>query len=102
MTGPRRGMTSVIPHPVLGVVGNPEFSEHDERGFRNAATVERARIVALGDSHTYGTSVEAGHAWPAALARELGVRVYSMRLGGYGAGTRPRISRRHWTVRPIS
>ena len=85
LTGPRRGMTRVIPHPVLGVVGNPEFFEHDDRGFRNAATVHRARIVTLGDSNTYGTSVEAGHAWPAVLARELGVPVYNMGLGGYGA-----------------
>lgn len=85
MTGPRRGMTRVIPHPVLGVVGNPGFFEHDERGFRNASTVHKAQIVALGDSHTYGTSVEAGDAWPAVLARELGVPVYNMGLGGYGA-----------------
>ncbi len=85
LTGPRREMTRVIPHPVLGVVGNPEFLEHDDRGFRNAATVHRARIVTLGDSNTYGTGVEVGHAWPAVLAWELGVSVYNMGLGGYGA-----------------
>ena len=85
LTGPRRVASRVIQHPVLGVVGNPDFFEHDDRGFRNATTLSSAPIVALGDSHTYGTSVEAGRAWPAVLARKLGSSVYNMGMGGYGA-----------------
>ena len=85
LTGPRRTMTRLIPQPVLGSGGNPEFPEHDERGFRNSSALHRAQIVALGDSQTYGTSGRAEHAWPAVLERKRGTAVYNMGLGGYGA-----------------
>ncbi|MEJ2239584.1 MAG: hypothetical protein P8X82_14905, partial [Gemmatimonadales bacterium] len=85
LIGPRRDMTRVIPHPLLGHVGNPEFFEHDARGFRNKRSVDRAHVVALGDSHTYGTGVDAADAWPSVLARQLDEVVYNMGLGGYGA-----------------
>lgn len=65
--------------------GNPLRPDHDERGYRNERALERADIVTLGDSQTYGL-VDAPQAWPRVLARRLGVAVYNMALPGYGPG----------------
>ena len=61
-----------------------EWREHDARGFRNASALDSTAIVALGDSHTYGTSVSSKEAWPSILSARLGEDVYNMGLGGYG------------------
>jgi hypothetical protein len=69
---------------ILGYRPNPLIIGHDRSGFRNARVPDRADIVALGDSHTYGWGVAAGDAWPRRL-QELGDdTVYSMAYGGYG------------------
>ena len=68
----------------LGKRGNPEWREHDARGFRNPSALDSATIVALGDSHTYGTSVSSEETWPSILSAQLGKDVYNMGLGGYG------------------
>ncbi len=39
-----------------------EWWEHDARGFRNPSAPDSTTIVALGDSHTYGTSVSSEEA----------------------------------------
>ena len=65
--------------------GNPSYPSHDENGYRNASVPENATIVTLGDSHTYGTLVQRDEAWPRLLAEELGVSLYNMGLGTYGA-----------------
>jgi len=77
--------TAQIPDFRLGVRGNPAFPFHDARGFRNDEALERADIVAIGDSHTYGTNVLPEEAWPAILANGTGETVYNISLGGYGA-----------------
>lgn len=64
--------------------GNPAFPEHDSLGFRNASAQGRAEIVALGDSHTYGTSVDPDQAWPKVLGDISERDVYNMGMGGYG------------------
>lgn len=63
---------------------NPAFPDHDARGFRNPVALERAEIVALGDSQTYGTGVRAADAWPRRLEQLTGRSVYGMAFGGYG------------------
>ncbi len=68
----------------LGKRGNPEWREHDARGFRNHSALDSATIVALGDSHTYGTSVSSDETWASILSVQLGKDVYNMGLGGYG------------------
>lgn len=68
----------------LGHRPNPAFPEHDRNGFRNAAVPERAVVVALGDSQTYGMGVERDAAWPQQLARLCACPVYNMAYGGYG------------------
>lgn len=71
--------------PVLGHRPNPKFHEHDSRGFRNAGVPERADIVAIGDSQTYGTNAHRPEAWPQQLAKITGYSTYNMAFGGYSA-----------------
>ncbi|MEM7403641.1 MAG: SGNH/GDSL hydrolase family protein [Pseudomonadota bacterium] len=70
--------------PVLTWRPNPAFPEHDRNGFRNVRVPDRARIVALGDSQTYGTGVQPSEAWPKQLEALLDEPVYSMAFGGWG------------------
>lgn len=69
----------------LGHRPNPDFPEHDDRGFRNRFTLKQADIVAIGDSQTYGTGVRRHQAWPHQLSLLSGLPVYNMSYGGYGS-----------------
>jgi lysophospholipase L1-like esterase len=69
----------------LGVRGNPLNPDHDRRGYRNPRNLERAAIVTLGDSQTYGASVAQEEAWPHQLAALVGVSVYNYALGLYSS-----------------
>lgn len=73
-----------LPDSRLGIRPNPEYPGHDSRGFRNALALERADIVVLGDSQTYGSGVEREQAWPERLAQLSGLRVYNMAYPSYG------------------
>ncbi len=74
------------PDPVLGHRPLPDYPGHDGRGWRNASALERADIVSLGDSQTYGVNADREDAWPQALGRLLERSVYQMAYGGYGPG----------------
>ncbi len=74
----------LIPHPVLGRIIAPGTAGHDAWGFRNRQVPDRATIVAVGDSMTYGISATAQESWPSWLARLSGLDVYNLSLGGYG------------------
>lgn len=63
---------------------NPDFPEHDDRGFRNQSTSGPIAIVALGDSQTYGTGVKREEAWPQQLGQLGSEKVYNMACGGWG------------------
>lgn len=64
--------------------GNPAFPTHDSRGFRNPAALERADVVLLGDSQTYGRFVPPQHTWGRILAEETGLAVYNMAFNDWG------------------
>ena len=74
----------VVSHPKLGHAIAGGSGGHDAWGFRNARVPERATIVAVGDSQTYGVSAPARETYPVALAEITGVSVYNLALGGYG------------------
>lgn len=74
----------LLPDPMLGYRGNPLRQDHDANGYRNRTVAHHADIVTLGDSHTYGVSVERDAAWPAVVSARTGLRVYDMSLSGYG------------------
>ncbi len=78
-----RGIPPSIEDPVLGYRPNPAAPDHDESGWRNAERLERAPVVALGDSQTYGATVARANAWPQRLAERAGIPVYNMALSGY-------------------
>lgn len=70
--------------PVLGRVHLPRRGAIDAWGFRNAAVPQRADVVCLGDSQTYGENLRREQAYPARIAERTGRSVYNMSLGGYG------------------
>jgi lysophospholipase L1-like esterase len=87
-----------VPHPYIGHLHRPhnsfiftgrDFSathRTDGHGFRNPwPWPERADIVALGDSVTFGQTVEDHQAWPAVLGRLL-PQTRIVNLGLIGAG----------------
>ena len=71
-------------HRELEHVIVPGSGGHDEWGFRNPEVPEEVQIVAIGDSHTYGTSAPASESWPAWLGRLSNTTIYNMGVGGYG------------------
>jgi hypothetical protein len=73
-----------IQDDVLGITIEPNSSGFDEWGFRNPSVPPAADVVAIGDSHTYGNTAAMEDAWPAVVARETGLSVYNLGLGGYG------------------
>src|SRR6185295_16150694 len=73
-----------VEDPRLGIRPNPKYPEHDEKGFRNASVPKEAFVVAMGDSHTYGTGVRRNQNWPSQLAAATGRTVYSIASGGWG------------------
>jgi hypothetical protein len=75
---------SLVDDPVLGMAIAPNSPGFDVWGFRNRAIPSTARVVALGDSHTFGNTALMDEAWPAVLSRQTGVSVYNLGLGGYG------------------
>jgi len=69
---------------VLGITIVPGSPGFDEWGFRNKQVPKMADVVTIGDSHTYGNTATMDDAWPAVVARETGLAVYNLGLGGYG------------------
>jgi lysophospholipase L1-like esterase len=75
---------TLVEDPALGLRIAPGTTGHDALGFRNAKAPERSRVVAIGDSHTYGVSAPRDGSWPQQLSVRLGEPVYNMGLGGFG------------------
>lgn len=75
---------TTVPDAALGMTIEPNASGFDMWGFRNPAVPRRVNVLALGDSHTYGNTAKMHDAWPQVVARETGLSVYNMGLGGYG------------------
>lgn len=75
---------TLVDDPALGVRIAPGTTGHDDLGFRNAQVPAKSRVVAIGDSHTYGVSAPRDGSWPQHLSRSLGEPVYNMGLGGFG------------------
>ena len=70
--------------PVLRYKIEPHSAGHDSRGYRNKYVPERADIVTLGDSQTYGESTPATYSWPSMLGSLTGKETYNMGISGYG------------------
>lgn len=81
---PVNATSNMIPHPKLGYVLDPQLSDVDANGFRNATVPQHVDVVAIGDSHTQGFNAASAESWPQLLAEQSGQTVYNMGVGGYG------------------
>jgi hypothetical protein len=93
----KRGYPAML-DPLLGYAPRPGAATDDSRwgttvtidahGFRSNGqpTPEGPRIVAVGDSFTFGDEVHDHESWPAALERELGSPVINGGVFGYSLG----------------
>ena len=73
-----------IEDEILGFKLGPNSGGHDSWGYRNRSVPDRADIVAIGDSHTYGISAKASDTWPSFLEKLSGEKTYNLSLPGYG------------------
>lgn len=74
----------VVDSELLGRAGNPKHPDIDKNGYRNVRLKRQYDVIALGDSHTFGSSVAGKDAWPNVLNADQPYSVYNMGLGGYG------------------
>ncbi len=75
---------TMIDDAALGHRIAPGTTGHDALGYRNKAVPAASRVVAIGDSHTYGVSAPREGSWPHHLSTRLGEPVYNLGLGGFG------------------
>ena len=66
----------------LGYRLKPFSKEGDQNGFRNKKAIEKAEIVTLGDSHTFGYNVSIEESWPQQLSHMTNLSVYNLGMGG--------------------
>lgn len=79
-------ITGVRARPLLAATPDGLAGPTDLLGFRNRAVPDRAAVIAIGDSQTYGNNASLDENWPSQLGRELGSgrRLYAMATGGWG------------------
>ncbi|MGI9592655.1 MAG: GDSL-type esterase/lipase family protein [Myxococcota bacterium] len=85
----------LLTDPIVGVRARPLLARTpdglagptDLLGFRNAGVPNRADVIVIGDSQTYGNNATLEQSWPQRLAGSLGGghRLYAMATGGWGA-----------------
>lgn len=73
-----------IKDPILVYKIPSDWPGVDADGFRNRGIPAQADIVTLGDSHTYGLNADIDTNWPGQLAKQTGLSVYNLGIGGYG------------------
>lgn len=74
------------PDPYLKYGPVPFQDDSDAVGWRNEKVLDRADIVAIGDSMTLGLGTpDMNDAWPQVVGRLASSSVYQMSRGGYGA-----------------
>lgn len=73
---------SIVPDPVLNHRIAPGASGHDDWGYRNRDVPERAEVLAIGDSMTYGIMAKSYESWPAQLAEIQNISTYNAALDG--------------------
>lgn len=91
----------------LGVDGKPALAYHlftDRRGARisrpEEASSERADIVTIGCSFTWGHGFENEHTFASKVARSLGVTVSNLAMGSYGTVQSLQMLRRNRDLAP--
>lgn len=87
--------------PVLQHVMPPNvLDEIDDYGFRNKDGEKEYKIVAIGDSYTYGYYADYHETWPKRLSEKTGFSIYNSGLGGYGIPQYLRLTEMSMRLRP--
>ncbi len=81
---PPWGNRALDPDSVLGYRLSPFFPGSDKRGYRNLVALNKADILAIGDSMTYGYTVIESDSWPGILRKNSNFQIYNAGVGGYG------------------
>jgi len=74
----------IIKDKQLGLRLNPSYPGHDSNGYRNKFIPNKADIITMGDSQTYGVGVSLDETWPQKLKKLSKLKTYNMACGGYG------------------
>jgi len=80
--------TRVRARPFYPDIGG--YGPNDLLGFRNSSVPTTSDIIVIGDSQTYGNNASLQNSWPQQMRDQLemsgiGVSVYTMAAGGWGA-----------------
>lgn len=84
----------------LGHALAPGSGTADGSGFRNATVPERAEVLCVGDSQTWGFHVERDETYAVQLGKALQVTAYQMANGGYGPVQYRALVRRGLALQP--
>jgi len=99
----------MLPDPLTHARARPLYPDnrgsgpHDLLGFRNYGVPNRADVIAIGDSQTYGNNAVLEHNWPSRLRHYLAGKsasVYAMATGGWGAVQYAYMARNATVLRP--
>jgi hypothetical protein len=71
-------------HPQFNTMIAPNSSGHDKWGFRNDSVPQKPDLLTIGDSFTYGYLASKENTWPRIVARQTGLSVYNVSMGGWG------------------
>ncbi len=83
--GPSRPTAMVLlPDPRLGHVAEPGTAGTDGAGFRNPDVAQRADVLFVGDSQTWGFAVDAEQTFCRRVEAATGQSCYQMANGSYG------------------
>ena len=74
----------IVEDEILELRPSPSYGDHDTRGYRNEVALNKADIVCLGDSQTYGVGVDRDDTWPCQLSKISGKATYSISCDGWG------------------
>ena len=80
-----------VKDPIMIMRGRPFWPDHeimgpnDLLGFRNRYVPNRADVIAIGDSQTYGVNAALEGAWPKRIAAHVDgeLEIYNMGMGGW-------------------
>jgi hypothetical protein len=97
---PRLLPARLIPDPYLGHLVAPGTAGTDAHGFRNEATPERADVLWVGDSQTWGFDVAIEQTFASIHAARANVRGYQMANGSYGPVQYRELVRRGLALHP--
>lgn len=95
-------ITRVRAKPLIPSIAEGGLGPNDILGFRNHSVPNRADVVVIGDSQTYGNNARLEENWPGHMRAMLTPRpiVYNMSVGGWGAPQYQSISRFAANFRP--